>query len=247
MGVTRFSVYGGLAGMWIVRDERERELGLPEGPPYELPLLLSPTAISKLRHGAGHGSLHKTDPEVMECFGPFTVVNGAIWPRIEVEPATYRFRVLNGSNARTYRLVLTRDGEPDLARITQIGTEGGLLLAPVSIPARAVAPASAERADLLVILTLRPGRSSPLDTATAPFDGTVVAAETAGHVDVDGLLPYPEVLRIVVTGGALPRVASRRSWRRTFDGPAARSSRTPPSGRSRWSNRRPWFMVHRPC
>ncbi len=204
MGVTRFSVYGGLAGMWIVRDERERELGLPEGPPYELPLLLADRNFETApRGGLTGGLLHKTDPEVMECFGPFTVVNGAIWPRIEVEPATYRFRVLNGSNARTYRLVLTRDGEPDLARITQIGTEGGLLLAPVSIPAQGLVLASAERADLLVDFSdLAPGTELTLwNTATAPFDGTVVAAETAGHVDVDGLLPYPEVLRIVVTEG----------------------------------------------
>jgi len=32
MGVTKLDVYAGLAGLWIVRDERERELGLPEGP-----------------------------------------------------------------------------------------------------------------------------------------------------------------------------------------------------------------------
>ena len=37
MGVTRFKVYAGLAGLWIVRDERELELELPHGPPYELP------------------------------------------------------------------------------------------------------------------------------------------------------------------------------------------------------------------
>jgi len=30
--------------------------------------------------------LHKTDPDVPECFGPFTAVNGTIWPYIEVEP-----------------------------------------------------------------------------------------------------------------------------------------------------------------
>ena len=49
----------------------------------------------------------------MECFGPFTVVNGAVWPILDVEPTTYRFRVLNGSNARTFRLVLLRDGQAD--------------------------------------------------------------------------------------------------------------------------------------
>jgi o-aminophenol oxidase len=39
MGITKLDVYAGLAGLWIVRDERERELGLPEGPPFEVPLL----------------------------------------------------------------------------------------------------------------------------------------------------------------------------------------------------------------
>jgi len=46
MGVTRFNVYAGLARLWTVRDERERELELPEGPPYELPLLLTDRSAS---------------------------------------------------------------------------------------------------------------------------------------------------------------------------------------------------------
>ena len=128
MGVTRFSVYAGLAGLWIVRDDRERELELPEGPPYEVPLLLQDRNFDLDADGRLTGTLlHKTDPEVMECFGPITVVNGAVWPVLEVEPRTYRFRALNGSNARTFRLVLLRDGQVDHGRIVQIGSEGGLL------------------------------------------------------------------------------------------------------------------------
>ena len=173
MGVTRFSVYAGLAGLWIVRDDRERELDLPEGPPYELPLLLTDRNFDTNADGSLTGELlHKTDPEVMECFSPFTAVNGAVWPVVEVEPTTYRLRVLNGSNARTYRLVLTRDGEPDHGRITQIGTEGGLLLAPTPLPAQGLVLASAERADLLVDFSdLAPGTQLTLwNTAAAPFD-----------------------------------------------------------------------------
>ena len=115
MGVTRFGVYAGLAGLWIIRDQRERELGLPEGPPFEVPLLIQDRNFGLDEAGRLTGQLvHKTDPEVMEAFPPFTVVNGKVWPLLEVEPATYRFRVLNGSNARTYRLVLLRDGAPEL-------------------------------------------------------------------------------------------------------------------------------------
>jgi FtsP/CotA-like multicopper oxidase with cupredoxin domain len=210
MGVTRLDVYAGLAGLWIVRDERERELELPEGPAYELPLLLADRNFDANEDGTLTGDLlHKTDPQVMECFSPFTTVNGTVWPYLDVEPTTYRFRLLNGSNARTYRLVLTRDGEPDHERITQIGTEGGLLLAPASIPAQGLVLASAERADLLVDFSdLTPGTELTFwNTATAPFDGTFADPATAGTADLEGLLPFPEVLQIRVSEG-------RRSQRR---------------------------------
>ena len=183
MGVTRFSVYAGLAGIWIVRDERERELDLPEGPPFEVPLLFTDRNFDVAPDGRLTGELlHKTDPEVMECFSPFTAVNGAIWPVVEVQPTTYRFRLLNGSNARTYRLVLTRDGDPDHQRITQIGTEGGLLLTPAPLPPQGLVLASAERADLLVDFSdLAPGVELTLwNTAAAPFDGTFADPAVAG-------------------------------------------------------------------
>ncbi len=208
MGVTRFNIYAGLAGLWIVRDERERELGLPEGPPYELPLLLADRNFDTAPAGGLTGDLlYKTDPEVMECFGPFTVVNGVIWPQLEVEPATYRFRLLNGSNARTYRLVLTRDGEPDLDRITQIGTDGGLLPTAAPVPAQGLVLASAERADLLVDFSdLAAGTELTLwNTAPAPFDGSFADPAAAGTADFEGLLPYPEVLRIRVRHGRRSR------------------------------------------
>jgi len=147
--------------------------------------------------------LHKTDPDVMECFSPFTVVNGVIWPRVEVEPTTYRFRILNGSNGRSYRLVLSREGQPDLGRITQIGTDGGLLLAPAPIPKQGLVLASAERADIIVDFSdLAPGSELTLwNNATAPFSGAFAEPSTAGTADLEGLLLYPEVLRFRVIDG----------------------------------------------
>jgi spore coat protein A len=97
-----------------VRDDRERELDLPEGPPFEVPLLIQDRNFDLDEQGRLTGRLlHNTDPDVMEAFPPFTVVNDKVWPVLKVRPATYRFRVLNGSNARTYRLVLLGDGVPD--------------------------------------------------------------------------------------------------------------------------------------
>ena len=211
MGITKFDVYAGLAGLWIVRDERERQLGLPEGPPFEVPLLIQDRNFDTDEQGRLTGRLvHKTDPEVMEAFPPFTVVNGKVWPVLDVQPATYRFRVLNGSNARTYRLVLVHEGEPALDRIAQIGTDHGLLRAPAAVPPDGLVLASAERADLLVDFSdLDVGSElTLLNTARAPFDGSAFpAADAEKAADAEGLLPYPQVLRFRVAGEA----ASRRS------------------------------------
>ena len=210
MGVTRFDVYAGLAGLWIVRDGRERELGLPEGPPFEVPLLIQDRNFDLDDQGNLTGRLvHKTDPEVMEAFPPFTVVNGKIWPILEVQAATYRFRAINGSNGRTYRLVLMRDGRPDLDRITQIGTDHGLFRAPAHIPPDGLLLASAERADLLVDFSdLGPGSElTLLNTATAPFDGSSFpAADAEKAANSEGLLAYPDVMRFRVVGGGATQI-----------------------------------------
>ena len=225
MGITKLDVYAGLAGLWIVRDERERELGLPEGPPFEVPLLIQDRNFDVDEQGRLTGRLvHKTDPEVMEAFPPFTIVNGKVWPVLEVQPATYRFRVLNGSNARTYRLVLVRDGAPEGERITQIGTDHGLLLAPVPVRADGLVLASAERADLLVDFSdLAPGSElTVLNTAAAPFDGSTFPAEDADKAaDLEGLLPYPQVLRFRVAGEAASRRSIPRQLATDYEPPAA--------------------------
>jgi FtsP/CotA-like multicopper oxidase with cupredoxin domain len=205
MGVTRFTVYAGLAGLWIIRDQRERDLNLPEGPPFEVPLLLQDRNFDEDAEGRLTGGLvHKTDPGTMEAFAPFTTVNAKVWPILDVQPALYRLRVINGSNARTFRLVPMRDGRHEIDRISQIGTDGGLLPAPVQVPVEGLVLAPAERADLLVDFSdLPPGSElTLLNTATAPFAGDPFPPERAAKAaDLDGLLPYPDVMRFRVGPG----------------------------------------------
>jgi spore coat protein A len=225
MGVTQFTVYSGLAGLWIVRDDVERALGLPEGPPFEVPLLLQDRNFGEDGLGRLTGQLvHKTDPGTMEAFAPFTTVNGKVWPLLEVQPSTYRLRALNGSNARTFRLVLMREGRPELERITQIGTDGGLLQASVAVPSDGLVLASAERADLLVDFSdLQPGSElTLLNTARVPFDGAPFPASSAEQAaDLDGLLPYPDVMRFVVVPGPSHRLALPRRLASDFGPPTA--------------------------
>ena len=61
-----------------------------------------------------------------EFFGNSMVVNGRTWPFLDVEPRRYRFRVLNGCNARF--LILRVDHQP--TPIWKIGNEAGYLPAP---------------------------------------------------------------------------------------------------------------------
>jgi FtsP/CotA-like multicopper oxidase with cupredoxin domain len=184
--------------------------------------------------------LHKTDPDVMEAFPPFTVVNGKVWPVLKVQPAVYRFRLLNGSNARTYRFVLLNDGEPQLDRITQIGTDHGLLGAPVNVPSGGLLLASAERADVLVDFSdLEPGSELTLfNTARAPFDGSPFPpgdAETAA--DLGALLAHPEVMRF--------RVGEGRAARRPLPQVLATDYRAPSAQDLRGAERRTIALVER--
>ena len=85
-----------------------------------------------------------------EVFGNAILVNGKLFPYVDVEPRKYRLRVLNGSNARIYRLSFADD-----APFHQIGTDQGLLPAPVPLTELEIAPG--ERADLVVDFTAHRG------------------------------------------------------------------------------------------
>src|SRR5690606_21038163 len=93
-------------------------------------------------------SLPGVEDDWMEgVLGDVVLVNGAPWPVHEVDAARYRLRLLNASTARRYRLVLTVPDGPDLPFV-QIGSDGGLLPAPIEHTAIEMAPG--ERFDVVV-------------------------------------------------------------------------------------------------
>jgi FtsP/CotA-like multicopper oxidase with cupredoxin domain len=143
MGFTGPNVYRGLAGFHLVRDDEEDALPLPRGE-RELPLMLTDRAFEadgSFRYPAG-------DKEYMSgVLGDVVLVNGLPWPVHEVDPARYRLRLLNASNARRYRLRL--DPQPSGGgALVQIGSDGGLLDRPRRHDTLEIAPA--ERFDIVV-------------------------------------------------------------------------------------------------
>jgi len=145
MDYTGPHVWFGMAGFYILADDYEDNLGLPSGA-YEIPLAIQD------RNFDSTGKLVYTRNRMGET-GNTILVNGTIQPNFKVASRKYRFRVLNGSNARKYRIALS-NGQP----FHVLGMEGGLLPAPVQVTSLVLAPA--ERADIVVDFSSLPVGSS---------------------------------------------------------------------------------------
>jgi FtsP/CotA-like multicopper oxidase with cupredoxin domain len=145
-GLAGGQAYRGMFGLIEVQDPDEERLraalDLVPGA-SELPL-----AIQDRRAGSDYAA---TDIDRMHGFlGDHVLVNGTPCPQLDVATRIYRFRVLNASNARTYRLAWrTADGKP--LPFTLIGNDGGLLPAPITCNEAFLA--SAERLDVLLDLS----------------------------------------------------------------------------------------------
>jgi FtsP/CotA-like multicopper oxidase with cupredoxin domain len=86
-----------------------------------------------------------------EAFFNVMVVNGTAWPKLEVAPALYRLRFLNGSNSRFLWL---KFDNPDV-EVYQIGAEQGFLPAPVLMNALNLDGSDDGTAQLLIALAER--------------------------------------------------------------------------------------------
>ncbi|MEU6734016.1 multicopper oxidase domain-containing protein [Streptomyces physcomitrii] len=217
MHITHLNVMSGLAaGAYLIRDAEEDGLDLPAGE-RELPLVLFDRNLDLDAEGRFTGDLlYKgivvaDDPyELVRPFtGPFTLVNGRIWPYAEVAGGWYRLRLLNASNNRPYLLKLvTEDGTAvDAKRFVQIGTDAGLLPKPAPL-ADGIALAPAERADVLVDFSAFRGRRLRLVNAL-PEPGIredVMQFRVHGRAEDTGFRP-PAVLGAAFTPVAPEKAA----------------------------------------
>ena len=151
MGINRLNVYAGLYGLFIVRDDVEDALSLPAGR-YDIPLLLCDRMFDQQAQLYYPLSEQPGARWMPELFGDATLVNGKLSPYLTVEARRYRFRLINASNSRSYYLALS-NGQP----FEQIGSDQGLLPAPVPVATLALAPG--ERADIIVDFSAANGQT----------------------------------------------------------------------------------------
>ncbi len=131
-GRTGPQVYQGLAGLILIHDETESALGLPSGA-NDLPIVIQDRTFSTDNQLVYTGS--RMD-QMMGFFGDTLLINGVAPQPISVSNRSYRLRLLNGSNARIYKLAWA-DNTP----LTIIATDGGLLETPIQKDYLTLAPA----------------------------------------------------------------------------------------------------------
>ena len=156
MMLTGRNVWMGLAGFYIIDDPADPQT-LPKGS-FDVPLMLTDRTFDANNQISYHpdGNVGLTGNRIL--------VNGVPQPYFNVSDRKYRLRILNASNARSYTLALS-NGQA----FTQIGTESGLLPAPVKRTKIEIAPA--ERVDVVIDFARKLGQKIVLQNLAA--DGSL--------------------------------------------------------------------------
>ena len=144
--LTARQAYLGLASVFMVEDDDEaalrKALQLEPGV-TEFPLVIQDkqfTSAGELAYAGG-----AAQQRVMGQLGDTMLVNLTPKPQLDIANRLHRFRVLNGSNSRIYRLAFVHRGK--LLPYAVIGTDAGLLERPYT--AQHVFLSPGERVDLL--------------------------------------------------------------------------------------------------
>ncbi len=152
---TAEQVIKGLAGLFVIDDDEADGLGLPSAwGQDDIPLILQDR-----RFNPDGSFFHRFNMVAVTTgyIGDTMLVNGAVYPQARTKRGWLRFRLLNGSNARTYRLKIS-DGRSMFV----VASDGGLLAEPVEVTELPVF--SGERYEVLV--DARSG--TPFDLVTLP-------------------------------------------------------------------------------
>ncbi len=162
----------GLAGLFLVSDAEEDAAGLPTGA-QDLPVVIQDRTFDGQNQFVYEPEMMS---QMMGFLGERILVNGTPDLTLDLATRAYRLRLLNGSNSRIYKLAWDT-GTP----LTVIGSDGGLLEAPITRPFVMLAPG--ERVELWADL-----RDLPVGTRL-----TLVSQPFAGAKDTVLVMPGEHV------------------------------------------------------
>ncbi|MDX2361309.1 MAG: multicopper oxidase domain-containing protein [Crocinitomicaceae bacterium] len=160
---TNKHVSKGIAGLIIVKDADEAALTLPRDYGVDdFPIVIQTKGFDS------NGQI-----EWMSELDTSLMVNGTIDPYLDAPAQVVRLRILNGSSQRVYKLGFTNDMAFEL-----IGTDGGLLEAPVNLTRYQMAPG--QRADILVDLSSLQGQSLQLLSYSSEIGNAIYGSSQPG-------------------------------------------------------------------
>lgn len=160
---TNEHVVKGIAGLIIVRDPVEAALALPRTYGVDdIPLVLQTKQFD-------------ADNQVVagEAMDSHVMVNGTLDAFVDLPGQIVRLRLLNGTSERVLNLGFTNN-----LIFHQIGTDGGLLPAPVQLTRLRLAPG--ERAEVLVDLSALQGQSIDLMSYGSELPNAIYGAGQPG-------------------------------------------------------------------
>jgi len=240
LGITRLNVYAGMAGFYIIRDDFDtglfgNPLDLPAHP-YEAAFAIQDRMFKdngELFYPAFPGDPFYGDfitgegavlppglfpgggpTGLAEFFGDHMVVNGKIWPKMNVEPRNYRLRLLNGCDSRFLAIQLFEVG-PGVTDFTGavgplpftvIGSDQGLASSPT--PVDSLLMETGSRYDIIVdFKTVTPGNRVIMKNigGDEPFGGDIPGPQVFGETDrimaFDVVLPLDPAVPDVTPAG----------------------------------------------
>jgi spore coat protein A len=261
LGLTRLNVYAGLAGFYFVRDTDDtgspnNPLGLPAFP-YELAYAIQDRMFTK--KGALFYPAYPGDPfyddfitgegailppklfpgggptALAEFFGDHMVVNGKIWPKVDVEPRNYRLRLLNGCDSRflAVQFFEVPAGATDFSSgssqlsFTVIGSDQGLAASPTTVDTLLMETGS--RYDIILdFKSVTPGTRVIMKNIGGddPFGGDIPGEQAFSETDrvmaFDVVLPFdnavPDVSPTGVSNGPNVPTATKTRKVALFEG-----------------------------
>jgi FtsP/CotA-like multicopper oxidase with cupredoxin domain len=190
MDITGFNVIKGLAGFYLVFDDRERELADQGVTPaiggtdaYGNPLDIG-LALTDQRFNAD-GTLFYDFLDHNGRLGDVFTVNGVVQPKHKVQRRKYRFRILNASNARAYELRLS-----NRQKMCIIGTDSWLL--PRAIEVESFQIGHGQRHDVIIDF-----RNAPDEVY---LENILVQTDGRGAQEVDPTKERDLLLKFEVSG-----------------------------------------------
>ena len=238
-GATGAQAYQGIAGMLWIDDANSQSLELPnEYGVDDFPLVIQDREFDR------DGQFRYRRGQQAPAFGDEILMNGTLGAVLDIEARQIRFRLLNGSNARTYHI-----GFEDERRFHQIASDGGFLEEPLATNRVILAPG--ERAEIVAdfsngseVMLKSFAEAGLLETAESFFEG-----EGNGNFDLVLIRPHetarrshnlPKTLNTIVQLD--PSTAARTRYMR-LGGPAVdgdlrrREAQGPGLGRGARPNR----------